>query len=722
MNRFAYRTTGVIIRAVSALSKLSANLYGTDQIPSGPLIFVANHFTRLETLLLSYHTFYLTGRNPVWTLTSADLFDTALGEYLRQVGAVSTRDPNRDRLIIKTLLAGEASWIIYPEGRMMKNRHTYQKGRYVTWSPDGYRPPHSGAAALALRTEFYRQRLKMLADTDPAEYARLSSAFGLDVDAASNLDLPVHIVPINISYYPIRARKGILNFLPDKVSENLSPRVAEELMTEGSMFLSDTDIDIRFGQAIPMASYLKAEVIQNDISSPFPINVDDPLPSLDAIRQAALSITQRCMGAIYAMTTVNPDHLLAALMNYHPHREIKRDDFKRRAFWTISLLQGMPQIHHHRLLHIPPLQLLTGEALPWFDDFVETAFASGYIQKQLSGWLKSTDYIESTVDFHRVRAERPVTMMINAISPLKGLQRQLRRIAWTPASWIRLRLGQTLLKEARADFRRDYENFHISGESKPPKVGAPRLYWHRSRRLGVVVIHGYMAAPAEVEPLARTIHQRGFWTCVPRIKGHGTAPEDLSLRTRQDWHRSVDGACAAALQWCHRIALVGFSNGAGLALHAAARIPAAAAVVAICPPFKLKDYKVRMVPAVAMWDRLVARVRGVAKFTFVENRPENPQINYTRNPVSGIHELESLMNDVYKILPALTIPTMIIQADQDPVVDLKGTRRAFERLGAKQREYLLLKRNRHVIVMGEDEKEVHDAAGQFIEKHCPRAI
>ena len=91
MNRFAYRTTGVIIRAVSALSRLSANLHGTDQIPRGPLIFVANHFTRLETLLLSYHTFYLTGRHPVWTLASADLFDTALGEYLRQVGAVSTR-------------------------------------------------------------------------------------------------------------------------------------------------------------------------------------------------------------------------------------------------------------------------------------------------------------------------------------------------------------------------------------------------------------------------------------------------------------------------------------------------------------------------------------------------------------------------------------------------------------------------------------------------------
>ena len=143
--------------------------------------------------------------------------------------------------------------------------------------------------------------------------------------------------------------------------------------------------------------------------------------------------------------------------------------------------------------------------------------------------------------------------------------------------------------------------------------------------------------------------------------------------------------------------------------------------MAICPPFKLKNYKVRLVPAVAMWDRLVARVRRGTKSTFVENRPENPHINYTRNPVSGIHELESLMDDVYKLLPDLTIPTMIIQADQDPVVDLKGTRRAFERLGAKQREYLLLKRDRHVIVLGEDEKEVHDAAGQFIEKHRPRA-
>jgi esterase/lipase/1-acyl-sn-glycerol-3-phosphate acyltransferase len=720
MNRFAYRTTGVIIRSVSALSKLSAKLHGTDNIPPGPLIFVANHFTRLETLLLTYHTFYLTGHKPVWTLASADLFDTAIGEYLRQMGAVSTRDPNRDQLIIKSLLTGEASWIIYPEGRMMKNRHTLEKGRYVTWSPKGYRPPHSGAAALALRAEFYRQRLNIMADAKPAEYARLSSTFGIEPETHLDLDLPVHIVPINLSYYPVRARQRILELVPDKISEDLSPRVVEELMTEGSMLLSDTDIDIRFGRPIPLASYLKTKLVQNDITSPYPIDVDDPLPSLQAMRQTALNITQRCMGDIYAMTTVNPDHLLATLLDHHSRSAVQIDDFKRRTYWAIASLQSLHGIQRHRLLNTPPLQLLTGETLPWFDDFAETALTSGFIVKgRPSGWLKSADYSESAVDFHRVRVESPVTMMINEVKPLKNLQRHLRRISRTPAAWLRLRLEQVLPREAFSEFSRDYADFHIPEESKPPNIGAPRLYRRRSRRLGVVVIHGYMAAPAEVEPLARAIHRRGFWTCVPRIKGHGTAPEDLSLRNRMDWHRSVDRACAMALQRCRRVALVGFSNGAGLALHAAARIPATAVVVAICPPFKLKDYKVRLVPAVAMWDRLVTHVRGVTKSTFVENRPENPHINYSRNPVSGIHELESLMDEVYKMLPRLTIPTMIIQADQDPVVDLKGTRRAFERLGAKQREYLLLKRDRHVIVRGKDEKEIHDAAGYFIEKHCP---
>jgi len=73
MNRFAYRTTGLAIKAISNLSKARIHLHSEENIPGGSIIFVINHFTRLETVLLPYLIHRLT-RVPVWSLADAELW------------------------------------------------------------------------------------------------------------------------------------------------------------------------------------------------------------------------------------------------------------------------------------------------------------------------------------------------------------------------------------------------------------------------------------------------------------------------------------------------------------------------------------------------------------------------------------------------------------------------------------------------------------------------
>src|SRR6185369_44614 len=177
MNRFAYLATGQVIAFMEAISSVQVNIHGRTNIPEGSLIFVVNHFTRIETLLLPYHVYQLT-KVPVWSLADPLLFNGALGSMLETVGAVSTSDPHRDRLIVKSLLTGEANWIIFPEGYMVKDKAFVEHARYAITSAGGRRHPHTGAATLALRTEFYRRRLRELAGGHSEEAGRLQEMFG----------------------------------------------------------------------------------------------------------------------------------------------------------------------------------------------------------------------------------------------------------------------------------------------------------------------------------------------------------------------------------------------------------------------------------------------------------------------------------------------------------------------------------------------------------------
>ena len=265
MNRFAYRTTGLAIKALAGLSKAKINMHGTDNIPDGSVIFVINHFTRIETLLLPYHIFKLT-KAPVWSMADYGLFKGALGTFLDMVGAVSTKNPDRDLLIVKSLLTGEASWIIFPEGRMVKNKKIIEKGRFMISYAGGKRPPHTGAATLALRTEFYRQRLAKMNEEAPEEAKYIMDLFQLD-SIEPVLEKNTYIVPVNLTYYPIRAKENILSNLAVNLVEGIPERAIEEIMTEGTMLLSGVDVDIRFGEPISIKEYVQCKAIKRDIST-----------------------------------------------------------------------------------------------------------------------------------------------------------------------------------------------------------------------------------------------------------------------------------------------------------------------------------------------------------------------------------------------------------------------------------------------------------------------
>ncbi len=719
MNKVAFLTTEFAIRKIYNMARTRISLHGTENIPDGSIIFVVNHFTRIETIFLPMQIQKITGV-PVWSLADSGLFRGIVGEFISQAGAISTRDPHRDTLMVKSLLTGEANWIIFPEGLMMKNKKLIDKGEFMLNTDRGARKPHTGAATLALRTEFYRERIRHLASHDPDELEKLTDLFELE-SVEPVLGRSTYIVPVNITYYPIRSRENILSRLAESIMDNPSERLIEEIMTEGTMILSGVDVDIRFDDPIRIRPYLKDPVIQWDIGSQGSIGFDDPIVSKSILEKSALNIMHGYMTSIYSMTTVNHDHLFASILTRMHDERIDVGDLKRRVFLAATLDLCDERCFKHRSMLENQIHLLTDDRYGKFDNFISFAMDKGLLSIDDEGYIvKNVDTFNEDTDFHSVRIENPMLVMANEVEPLFNLQYNISLLAGDSSDHIRHMVFEQLRHHALREFERDYWEYHHEGESREKTIGRPYLLEGDRTDLGVVLIHGYMAAPAEMRGLAEYLNRMGYSVYVPRLKGHGTSPDDLAERKYMEWVQSAEEGCVMMLNHCEKLVVGGFSTGAGLALDLALRLQGTKGgvkgVVAVSPPMKLKDFSTKFIPAMTLWNLIMEKfhVEPVKK-EFVENHPENPHINYTRNPIAGVREIGRLMHGLEDRLKDIKVPALILQSGADPILNISGARSLYDHLGSERKEYHLFNIKRHGILLHEGSERVYDTIGHFIE-------
>ncbi len=719
MNRFVYYMSGYALKAFSGFSKANISLHDEENIPEGSVIFTANHFTRIETVLLPYHIHAII-KKPVWSLASSELFTGSLEGVLDAMGAVSTKDPNRDLVIVKNLISGDDAWIIFPEGMMVKNKKLVNDDQFILSEDGKIQRPHTGAATIALRTEFYRQRLKRMQKLNINEFNRLAELFDLkkDKDIEKALKRETFIVPVNITYYPIRAKENILSSIAENLMDNPSPRTMDELMTEGTMILSGVDVDIRFGKAIRIRDYFNNSFIESDLTSKRKIEFDDNISSKPVMRQNAIEIMEKYMSSVYMMTTLNYDHIFASLLKYLPENINGLDeyDFRCRAFLAATGEIIESDQYLHKSLFDNQIHLLTDDRFNRYEDFMQTAADTGVVRIENGKIFRDKTMLDSSPGFHRIRIENPVSVMANEVEPLVRIQHYIKKLAESDCTKIKELVRERLVKKAIADFENDYNTFYIKGESKPKKIGKPLLLHADVGRPGVLLIHGYMAAPAEMKEFAYYLHEHGFTVYVPRLKGHGTAPEDLAATQYGRWIESVEEGFVILRHMCNDIFVGGFSTGAGLALDLVARVDDIKAVFAVSPPMKLNDFGARFVPALDTWNQMMtkAHLKGITK-EFIDNSPENPHINYLRNPIAGIRQLEKFMESVEDKLEGIKVPALIVQSRKDPVVDFHGTEKIFKRIGSEKKEYFLFDYERHGILLGDDVKRVYRAIKDFIE-------
>lgn len=719
MDKKTIRYTTFVVGILSKVLGSNFRVSGVEKIPKKPVMFVANHFTRSETFFLPYLIYKKTGRQ-VRCLADSSLFHGFLGNFLYSVGAISTKEPNRDKIILNDLVNGYHDWMIYPEGKMIKNKKIENRRGYANLTPERVDRIRTGSAVLALKSEIFRQDI-ISAKKDKNEKLLNSFKKNFDLSYNENLeDLNTTIVPVSITYYPLRPGKNPIQNLFTRLVKNIPQQIIEELEIEGNLLLS-AEIDVHFGNPIFLNDFIKK------VKSPIyqiPI-IDNEFKSNLVIKYFRQRLTNQFMTTIYHDIEINFDHIFAALLvNFHEEK-ISILSLKQAIFMCAVTIRKLNKYRLNKsLLPENLIKMFSDEKFKTFDEVLDLAIKQNIISITENDIIKvNFDVYRSKIDFHEIRRENSLRVIANEFLILNKANLVVRKIVGDIKKDLSLRVFQEIYNHDKKTFEDDYNAYYDNNLSKNKDVGTPFVFNSDSKRaeIGILLIHGYKSAPKEVEELAKFLKKYGFKIYAVRLKGHGTAPINLKFVSWRDWYESVNVGYAALSNVCKKIIVIGFSTGGLLSLFLSAKKlekkSKIASIISINSALRLRDIRSHFVPGINIWNDFLEKFKiEKAKFEYIDSIPENPNINYARNYLNGVAELEKLMDKVEDNLDKVSGNVLIIQSNNDPIVNPSSAKIIYKNIGCtKDLQYV--DSDKHVIINNPKfQNQTFDIIEKYIEK------
>lgn len=719
----ATRTFRYSALAIDVMAKIIGSRFsveGLENLPNKPVMFVANHFTRFETFLIPYLIYQHTGRQ-VRCLADSSLYHGFFGRFLHAVGTISTADTRRDRVILKDLINAEYDWMIYPEGSMIKSKEIEKHELFINRTPYRTGPVRTGSAVLALKAHLYRQDLIEAHKTNNKE-ALSSFKKVLDVEYSEHLEkLDTYVVPLSITYYPIRPGENKIELLARKFMEKLPQRTAEELEIEGNL-LAEAEINVHFGKAVSLSEYVKSA---RELIYQIPIIKTETKTNF-IIKYFKHRLTTDFMSKIYSDLQINFDHIFSAALHHISEKEISINHLKRIIYLSsLMIAKGAKNRINQSIAEENIYKIFSDEANQSFDSAFNLAKKIGEIEEIEGGMIRINKiFLQKQYDFHEIRLQNPLRVIYNEFSLLDIPNNIVKRVCKISYDDLRRRVFADLCKLDVEIYESDYQIYFDKNFSKDKSVGMPFFLNQpiktspKIRKIGILICHGYKSSPQEVAALANFFNGFGFKVYVIRLKGHGTSPVNIKDVSWHDWYDSLQRGYAILRSVCSKVIMVGFSTGGLLGLVSAANKDSGlAAIVSINSALKLKDIRTRMVPGINVWNEMLDKLHiDIGKFEYVDDKPENPNFNYSRNYLKGVEELEKLMEECHKSLSRIMIPALVIQAAHDPVVEPVSGKMIYENIRSQKKMLFEPDFSNHVIINGERKEEVFAMIKEFLHK------
>jgi esterase/lipase/1-acyl-sn-glycerol-3-phosphate acyltransferase len=694
INSFRVGALGLLLDALLAILGVRISVNGIDRVPSQSVIFASNHFTRLETIFLPRIIKKRLGVVPR-SLTDRQVFEALPKDFMESVGSVPTNIPDRDSVAVRSLLAGE-TWIIFPEGRMVKDKKVVSARRFIVHEGKVTRPPHTGTAAIALKAQLAAGMM-----SEFAEKYHISKIFGLEHLGP----LDIKIVPINITYYPERFFRTPFTDFVERATHlfrkgALTKRFQEELRVESSFLRRGMEIIVNFGnprRIAPYAAWLDEKTVN-------PVFREE---TVNAFSRSIRAITNDYMTQIYRLTTINPDHLMARLFFSMVKRRRYSDDWddvKRRVFLAALRVRDLGGVSCHKTISENPHALIVwGERT--LEGFLDMGIHQGLLEKRDGTIFISEEEFKRPHEFHHIRIANTIEVIKNEIEPLPDVAESVDETLKLGGKLLKERTTSALISIDREHYLKDYARFYVKDESKEMKFGMPALHF-AGPSVGVLLVHGYLTSPEQMRPLLEYLTHQGITAYNARLAGHGTSALDLATTDRRQWFYSVRLGYTILSQLVEKVFVCGFGMGGLLGwLLATQGPPKLDGVVSISAAMRQDDRFAALAPSMDLVDHLARKI-GIREnpIEFTKKESENPHFTYPRNPVHGMYQIRVLIREVRRQLPRITVPALIIQGGDNPAVDPEGAREYFDAISSKVKGIVRVESPYHGITYrGDDE-------------------
>lgn len=732
INASTYNLCVRAFRASKKLLKLNIKLHEEEQASKKASvagdIFLFNHFARFETFIPQYLLHEATGAY-CRSVASAEFFDgdDRFSQFLYSIGVVPNDLPNLFPFLAKEILHGR-KLIVFPEGGMVKDKRVIdQHGQYNIFSrtANNRRKHHRGAAVIALALDAFKTAL--LRDFSKGNYKQVERwAEQLEFNSSEELMVkalkPTVIVPSHITFYPIRVSDNILHKAVKLFSKGVNKRFAEELIIEGNLLFKDTDMDIHFAKPIVAGDYwrwwekmLLPNVVHQfeSLSELFKLEPDKGHlgGKLHALGMKAKSnkVRDDYMRSMYEAVTINLSHiasyLILALYN-QGLRQLNCAQFHKMLYFSIKKLQETHYRLHRSLRNPEEYSALVNGGTSRLDQFLQTAKSLGLVHVDKESYVLNEKLIKE-FEIDEIRTENLITVYANEISPLSKvtsmIKSSIKHVDELSAKQFALfRFNdQEIITELD---KKQYNKPQFDEINRQQTATAnPNWFFLKADKepaSAVLLIHGFLAGPAEMRSLGDRLHEQGHHVLGVRLKGHGTSPWDLRDRDWHEWLDSVSRGYDIIKAFSQSIHIVGFSTGGLLALMQASLHPhkKIKSVISVSAPVNFKNKNLKYVPLLHHANRFARLIKSDGIMPFQPNDTEHPEVNYQHIPVRALYQLQQLINQLMSKPLEIKAKVHLFQSKNDPVVEPSSVESLYQHIEAKNKAITMIEADRHGIV------------------------